>query len=514
MGTLKQTDVLIIGGGITARRAAKIIAEKYSVTLVSDGLGASPYIHGLNVPLSEEDSEELFLSDTLKNGKYQNDPELASMLVKGAAAVKEEFALAFDKKEDGSYDLLKPLGSSVPRVAGIGGRTGAKVLRELSERAKYESLSDTRALSLIKVGERVVGAWLYDRKRRGHYPVFARAVLIATGGFGGIFRFSTNSSDIGGDGVAMAYLAGAELVDMEFIQYEPTVAISPTGLVGKSVITTMLFEGAVMRNALGERFMDERVGKDELSLGIAKEIARDGGTHLGGVYYDMTEVPTEMLTGKYKDYYQRYKNQGIDISKTPVEIAPAPHTTMGGIKIDTECKTSLEGLFAAGEAAGGVHGANRLGGNAGLEVFVFGDAAGRSIVRFLDEKLDTGTPLSLNLPSKTPDEPYDARCEREELLEILDDALGVIKCEKNLKAALGRVEKIIEKTSGAPFSFDLVRLRNDAVTVKAVITAALARKESVGSHIRSDGVLTTEEKYCIILRNENGALTVKKETLK
>lgn len=509
------SDVLIIGGGITARRAAAIIAEKYSVTLVSDGAGASPYIHGLNVPLLEEDSRELFLSDTLKSGKYQNDPLLAQTLVSGAFGVREEFSCDFDKKEDGGYDLLKPLGSSVPRVAGIGGRTGAKILRELILGKKYKELEKTRALGLIKDGESVVGARLFDRKTGTHFSVFAKSVLIASGGFGGIFPFSTNSPDIGGDGAAMAYDAGAELVDMEFIQYEPTVATAPRAVAGKSIITTMLFEGAVIRNKNGERFMDERVGKDALSAGIYREILRGGATKTGGVYYDMTGVPEEMLLGKYRDYFERYEKCGIDIRRTPVEITPAPHTTMGGIKIDSECKTCLVGLFAAGEAAGGVHGANRLGGNAGLEVLVFGDIAGKSIVRFLDEKLNTGA-TSDGFPElcDAKDVPFDTSAQRALLDGICKNTLGVIKSGDALRKAAECVGGVIRSSLSVKNSFNALRLYNDALTVKLVITAALARTDSVGSHIREDCTDGSGERYSIILKKENGDTTTKRQVIR
>ena len=512
MGALNHTDVLIIGGGITARRAAKIISERYSVTIVCDGLGASPYVHGLNVPLGDDDSQELFYSDTLESGKHQNDKALVRALTEGAEAIKREFYDDFDRKPDGSFDLLKPLGSSVPRVASINGRTGAKILRDLSSIPGCSIIENARALELIKDGETVIGAYIYDKAKALHFPIYARAVLIASGGFGGIFRFSTNSSDIGGDGVAMAHLAGAELTDMEFIQYEPTVAVYPSALVGKSIITTMLYEGAVMRNASGERFMDERVGKDELSLGIAREILRGSATENGGIYYDMTAVPYDMLTGKYKDYYQRYKNQGINISRTPVEIAPAPHTTMGGIKIDTKCRTNIDGLFAAGEAAGGLHGANRLGGNAGLEVLVFGDLAGRSILEHLDNGLGkTPTPSH---SEECPDTPYDTTAEREELCTLLESTLGVIKCERDMLRAKGRIDEIIEKCTDESRSYDRLRLKNDAVTARAVLIAALERRECVGAHIRSDSITSGEEKYRIILQNKNGDIAVKREAIK
>ncbi len=513
MGKIISTDALIIGGGITARRAAKIIAEKYNVILVSDGSGASPYIHGLNVPLLESDSVELFYADTMESGRWQNAPELAALLTEGSLAVAREFADSFDRNSDGSYDLLKPLGSSVPRVAGIGGRTGALILAELSREKSYTELSSTRALSLIKQNGAVVGAMLYDKATGRHFPVFARAVLIATGGFGGIFRFSTNSADIGGDGVGMAYEAGAELVDMEFIQYEPTVAVSPKKLVGRSIITTMLFEGAVMRNSRGERFMDEKVGKDALSLGIYKELLNGGATESGGIFYDMTGVSEELLLGKYKDYFKRYETHGIDLRTEAVEIAPAPHTTMGGIKIDRSCRSSVEGLFAAGEASGGIHGANRLGGNAGLEVFVFGDAAGRSICAYLDEKNDEIFEFPTECCDAFDDEPIDLREEREELLSLLDDSMGVIKRGAALDHATVRVNGILGRVREYSRSYSAMRLKNDALAALIAISAAKERKSNVGSHYREDSV-DEEEKYRIEIKKNGECLDICRRPLK
>ena len=507
-----KTDFLIIGGGITARRAASIIAEKYDVILICDGSGASPYVHGLNVPLGDDDSGELFLRDTISSGRGQNSSELARALVEGSLLVKDEFKDSFDRTEDGRYDLLKPLGSSVPRVASINGRTGVNILRDLSEGKKYVELISTRALSLIKDGDRVIGARVFDKKTNSHYSIFSKGVLIATGGFGGIFRFSTNSPDIGGDGVAMAYEAGAELVDMEFIQYEPTVAISPEPLIGKSIITTMLFEGAVIRNGRGERFMDERVDKDKLSAGIYREIANGKATDNGGVLFDMTAVPEDMLLGKYKDYFNRYKRHGIDVRRTPVEIIPAPHTTMGGIRIDEKTRTSVRGLFAAGEAAGGVHGANRLGGNAGLEVLVFGDIAGRSVVEFLDSEGERTLPDTAE--ERFSDVAFDCDELCEELHEVTDNALGVIKNGEKMSEALSLTQRILTKVKALPCSYSAIRLYNDTLTVYLVLTSALMREESVGGHIREDFPQgPSNERYSIILKKVKDELTTKRQAI-
>ena len=359
-----QTDVLVIGGGLAGMCAAREAAKSCRVTLLADGGGASPYIHGINIPLATEDSVDCFIADTMKSGRQQSQKALVEKLCGESLALVDE--LPFDRTKDG-YALLKPLGSTHPRVAGIQGRTGVYILKEIEKNRKFDILRHTRAMELIKKDNSVVGARCFDTRKKLWFSITAKAVVLACGGFGGIFPFSTNSVDIGGDGIAMAYDAGAELCDMEFIQFEPTVAVAPKEIQGKSIITTMLYEGAVICNKDGKRFMDERVDKDVLSRGIWQEIKNGGGTENGGVYFDMTGVGKEMLCSKYPDYYKRYSNVGIDIAKTPVEIAPGAHTTMGGVCINTKCETTVNGLFACGEVAGGLHGANRLGGNAGLE---------------------------------------------------------------------------------------------------------------------------------------------------
>ncbi len=488
-----QTDLLIIGGGLTARRAAAIAARGMRVTLLSDGAGASPFIHGLNVPLDPADSEELFFRDTMQSGAWQNDPTLVRALTKGSLALKD--ALPFDRKEDGSYALLRPLGASVARVAGIEGRTGASLLSALRTEARYTELPQTRALSLLKEDGRVVGALCFDKKTDTHFCITSRMTLLASGGFGALFPFSTNSRDIGGDGIAMAYRAGASLRDLEFIQFEPSVAVAPKALIGKSIITTMFFEGAVIRNARGERFLDEHMGKDALSLAIARELARGGGTENGGVFFDMRGVPRELLKGKYRDYTDRYASVGIDVAETPVEIAPGAHTTMGGVMIDAACHTTLPGLLAAGEAAGGLHGANRLGGNAGTEVLVFGDIAGETALREAMQ-LPLGSPRDM----RTPDTPCDTAAGYETLHRAAKLGLGILRSEKTTERAIAMLDTLLRDLPDLPDSYSATRLRNDAITLRLAAIAAHERRGTVGAHVREDSV-AEEKRYTIILTN-------------
>lgn len=481
------TDVLIIGGGLAGLRAAQVCFNSgLDVTVICNGKGASPFVHGLSVPLSKDDSPKLFFDDTLKSGYFHNDKKLAKTLCDKSLLLLDEFE--FDKNGD-DYDLLKALGSSVPRVAFIKKNSGASVISDIEKNCKVNKLTNVRAYRLIKSNGRVCGARCFDISKKIHFTIYSKAVVLACGGFGGIFPFSTNSHDISGDGIAMAYDVGATLKDLEFIQFEPSVAVSPESLVGKSVITTMLYEGAVIKNKFNCRFMDERQDKDSLSFGIYKEIQKGLGTSNGGVYYDMTAVDKTLLTTKYANYFNRYKQVGIDISTTPVEIAPAPHTTMGGVKIDEYCKTTIDGLFACGEVTGGLHGANRLGGNAGLEVLVFGKIAGESCVKYLesfkgenyldDEIID-------DIFVDTTDIGATAK-------QLAYESLNVVRNTKTMQDALIKCNNILSSLSTDKIenSFNLIKVRNIVLTIKLTLESCLLRSYSVGS-CKIDGL----EEFC------------------
>ena len=474
------TDVLVIGGGLAGLRCAEEASKSCEVTLIADGSGASPYIHGINIPLYPEDSIELFIEDTLKSGRYLGKYSLVQKLCEESLSIAAEFE--FDKEESGKYDLLKPLGSSVPRVAGICGRTGADIISRINKNKNFKILRQVRALRLAVKNNRVLGAYCYSIEEKEWFLIRAKSVVLATGGFSGIFPFSTNTVDIGGDGIAMAFEAGAELCDMEFIQFEPTAAVAPRQIKGKSIITTMLYEDAVILNSRYERFMNEQVNKDELSLGMYREILKGNGTANNGVYFDMRKVPHELLLSKYKDYFRRYENCGIDIREVPVEIAPAPHTTLGGIKTDINCGTTVDGLFACGEVMGGLHGANRLGGNAGLEVLVFGKIAGKSASEFANKN----SAEEIFEKADFPKEKIQCTEMRVELAKSIARGLNVIRCEKDLKKLCTVSETIINATEKYKDSFKAQRLYNDALTACVSAHSALERKESIGCHNRSD----------------------------
>ena len=303
---MRTTDCLILGGGLAGWMAAReCVLAGLRPLIVQDGQGASPWVHGFNAPVHPEDSPACFLEDTLQSGQGLSTPELASALCEDALDVFEllrSLNLSFNREGDG-YQVLRPLGASHPRVVSIGNETGVAVLKTLRKEleGRVDEWSETRALRLTTNGKQVTGALCYHRKDQSFTQVAAKTVVLACGGYCGIFPVSTNKRDSGGDGVAMAYEAGARMCDMEFIQFEPSAALWPAALIGTSMITTLLFEGAVLRNREGERFMlrygpeGEKVGKDVMARRIAEEVAAGHGTKHGGVYFDATAVGRERL---------------------------------------------------------------------------------------------------------------------------------------------------------------------------------------------------------------------------
>ncbi len=376
-----MTDVLVIGGGLAGWRAAEAAVKRgASVALVANGVGNSPDIHALNVPVRADDSVERFIDDTLTSGKGACDPKLVEVLCRESVKLADEFP--FDRNADGSYKLLQPLGCSVPRCVSIDHKIGAwilaKIKRDLSDKVevihgRVTQLSRTSSLFTI-----------HHSLGDDDGTCTARSVVIATGGWCGKYAFSDNPPELRGDGIDLAVNLGAATRDMNLVQYEPTVALAPAKLRCIPVITTMLYEGATFRNRLGDEFLaDKHANKDEISRAILAEIKAGRGVD-GGVWFDATGVPREILETTYIDTVRRYASAGVDITREPMLVAPAPHTSLGGLVIDARCRvlradgSPIPGLFAAGEVTGGVHGANRIGGNAGTEVLVFGRIAGES----------------------------------------------------------------------------------------------------------------------------------------
>ena len=386
-----MVDVLVIGGGLAGWRAAEAaVAAGCSVTLVANGSGNSPEIHALNVPAGPGDSVELFIADTLRSGQGACDPALVEVLCRESVKLADEFP--FDRNADGSYKMIQPLGCSVPRCVSIGHKIGAWALAKIKRAlAGKVSVIQARVTNIIQNHSLFT---IHYSLGDDDASASARSVVIATGGWCGKYAFSDNPPELRGDGLALAQSLGAAVRDLDAVQYEPTVALAPARLRGIPVITTMLHEGATFRNRLGAEFLpDKHANKDAISRAIRAEIEAGrgvparGAPETCGVWYDATGVPREILETRYADTVRRYVACGIDITREPMLVAPAPHTSLGGVVIDARCRvlradgTPVPGLFAAGEVTGGVHGRNRVGGNAGTEVLVFGRIAGESAAR-------------------------------------------------------------------------------------------------------------------------------------
>lgn len=524
------TDCLIIGGGLSGWMAAReAVAQNLDTLMLQDGMGASPWVHGISVPVHPEDSPDVFLADTLASGQGLCDPALARALCMDAPGMLEQVqSLGLElNRENGGYQLLRPLGASQPRVVSIGNETGVAVLGALGSQlaGRVRQMPHTRALRLYVREGRVAGALAYTAQEDGGWaPIAARAVVLACGGFCRMFPVSTNKRDSGGDGAAMAFYAGAQLCDMEFVQFEPSAAVWPPQLLGTSVITTMFFEGAVLRNCQGERFMlrhgpqGERVGKDVMARRIAAEIAAGQGTAHGGVYFDATGVGKQRLEEGYASYVKRYQAVGMDLATDWIELAPAPHTSLGGVRIDENGGTTVPGLFACGEVIGGLHGANRIGGNAGLETLVFGIRAGRGAAAYARDAA---------LPSLAPSPPVaGGACiasRLSSLRENMSNALGQGASALRDGASLAKSLHILESGLGelqglagadAAEVFQRLRLENDMITALMVLKAARAREDSLGCHARADFPQKADAPYrLVIARDGAGAISIRKEDL-
>lgn len=540
--------VLIIGTGLTGLMAAAsltgLLAEdasasvehkkaKVQIELIGDGSGASPYIHGFNLPLDEKDSVQDFLTDTIAGGYGLSRPELVKCLCQDSLELLKDLEKLGVKLEmqDGKYVLLKPLGASWPRVTGSGNHTGAEIRNRLitllKEQKEVSFTMDSRVLRLDVQEKRVRGVYLWNRRLAKMEYRRADCILLASGGFCGIYPFSTNTADSGGDGIAMAYEAGIQLTDLEFIQFEPSVALYPECLKGKSVITTMFYEGAVLRNADMERFLDkaddsgsgECVNKDILSRAIYEEIQKGMGTRHGGVYFDATGVGKECLEKKYSSYVERYRKAGLDISQVPFEIAPGAHTSLGGIVIDPYARTCVEGIWAAGEITGGIHGANRMGGNAGLETLVFGKRAGKSIGLYMDteEQHNCGEE-----ERPVPDIPVCRKANkglrsealytmRKEMEDILQKDLYIIRNGEGLTKAAKRLDAMAEevKNEGGRLPvFERLRLENDLLCASLLAHSAKERTDSVGCHIRADSE-ERDSRYHVVIQKKPEGMEIK-----
>ena len=500
----KRTDILVVGGGLTGLRAAVAALEQgRKVVVLSKGPRCSAGVIGFNAAISVQDSRERYYQDIIASGQGLSQPDLAKMLADKAdsqVCYLEKMGLCFDKKTDGSYDLLTPLGCSVPRLVHKSTVTGAEeeqiFLREI-ERMGGELVTDAYVLDLISDGETVYGAMaIIDGKL---VAILSNAVIMAAGGGGGLYPVTVYPRGISGDSYAIAARAGAEMVDMEFIQFEPCCLTKPESLCGKGISTTLLNVGGQLLNAKGEKFLPRyfddlrKMQKGELSRAIFAEATACGGPCL----YDLRAVPENEIEAHCL-FYRQLIRANMDPKTTLLPIMPAAHTFLGGVKVNSELCASLKRLYAAGENLGGLHGANRIGGCAGAETITFGMVAGVNATGVADlsvieqiqaAKLADVLADNYGVGAKSNQETVSAILSK--LRETVGRNLNLIRDAQGIKAALTEIEGLSAsaETIGVETAEELINLmslKNMLLTAQMIAQASLKREESRGVFYRSD----------------------------
>ena len=510
------TDVLIIGCGVSGLRAA-LSARAYgvSVTVAAKGQGASVHYDAVNAPFGHadpRDNEDVYYQDIVRSGEHINDKGLARMLASEAIpAVREleSLGIRFDNLE-GRYIQRRVSGGSYRRalyIQDMAGRDIGNVLRKEAERQAILFLSPVVVIDLLKTEDRIAGALAIDLKHRRLLAIHAKAVVMAAGGIGHLYPFTSYPSDIIGQGATLAYRAGAELVDMEFIQFEPTGVYHPETVRGLLIPTAMFGEGGILLNKNGQRFVADSSFKTEadahkhdLDLLIAAEVEAGRGLSHGGVYFDGTAISQDVLES-YPLRQKRLTAAGIDLKRDRIEVGPVAHSLIGGVWMDSDCACSLPGLFAAGETAGGVHGANRMAGNGGAETIVFGKIAGDSAGKYAaandppsvsdDQMTRAENRFNRMYPGKGTEKPAVQEI-KSEIKRLTAADAGVIRNGKAIEAALDRLAEIKAqmpvRLAAGDFShlMQCLEVEDVALLAEIIIGAALLRCESRGAHYRED----------------------------
>ena len=520
-----EHDVLIIGaGGAGLRAAIEALAQGAKVAVVCKSLLGKAHTvmaeGGMAAAMANVDSADdwrTHFRDTMRGGKLLNDWRMAQLHAQEApdrVRELEQWGALFDRTPDGNILQRAFGGHTFRRLCHVGDRTGLEMIRTLQDRGVQQGFDvymECTITRLLKDGDRVVGAFGYWREQ-GRFVVFkAKSVVMATGGIGKAWKVTSNSWEYTGDGMALAYEAGAELKDMEFVQFHPTGMVWPPGVQGILVTEAVRGEGGILRNKLGERFMEkydpkrmELSTRDVVARSIYTEVREGRGTEHGGAYLDISQKPAEYVKKKLPSMYHQFKDLAdVDITKVPMEVGPTCHYMMGGIRVEAEtAQSTVAGLFAAGEAAAGLHGANRLGGNSLSDLVVFGRRAGLAAAAHAKTasagNIDAGQiedaarEMLAPFERKSGEGPYAIH---RELQDTMHGLVGIFRTEEDLRLARGELEKLKERA--ARVSVEGSRMFNPgwhlAQDLKAMLTvseavtrSALERHESRGAHSRID----------------------------
>jgi len=543
----REHDVLIIGaGGAGLRASLEALAQGASVGVVCKSLLGKAHtvmaeggIAAAMANVDAADNWKTHFRDTMRGGKFLNNWRMAQLHAQESpdrVRELEQWGALFDRTENG--DILQRAfgGHTFKRLCHVGDRTGLEMIRTLQDRGVQQGIDvymECTVTRLLTDSGRVAGAFAYWRET-GRLIVFkAKSIVIATGGIGKAWRITSNSWEYTGDGMALAYEAGAELMDMEFVQFHPTGMVWPPGVQGILVTEAVRGEGGILRNKAGERFMEkydpkrmELSTRDVVARSIYTEVKEGRGTEHGGAYLDISHKPAEYVKKKLPSMYHQFKELAdVDITKGPMEVGPTCHYMMGGIRVDAETtQSTILGLFAAGEAAAGLHGSNRLGGNSLSDLLVFGRRAGL----FAAEYAKRASPASIDsvqieqaekellapFSSTGAESPYAIH---RDLQEVMQNLVGIYRTKEDLQRALVELEKL--KALAAKAGVEGSRLFNPGwhlsydlramfIVSEAVTHSALARTESRGAHSRIDypNLDTVWEKKHNIIVRESGAM--------
>ena len=522
-----ECDILVLGAGgagLTAALHAADASPALSVAVVVKGLfgraGCTRMVQGgYNAVLTSPDSLEAHLIDTLNGGGWINDQELVWRLVTEAPGrvleLESRYGCLFDRNEAGRIHQKPFAGQSHDRTVHKGDLTGIEIMNRLTEQAQarpsIRALEECRAVELLRDDAgRAAGALLLDIRTGAFLTVRAPATLLAMGGGPTMYRVIACSADKAADGIALAYRAGLPLRDMEMIQFHPTGLVIPGSLMTGALLEEGLRgAGGQLRNGLGERFMTrydparlERSTRDLVSRASFLEVAAGRGTPNGGVWIDVSHLGAEVVERNFRGMVRRCRDFGRDLARAPVEVGPTAHFMMGGVMIDPDCRTAMEGLFAAGEDTGGVHGANRLGGNGVAESTVFGGIAGDVMAAFVAgramPRVSDAAVQAAAARCATPRGHGDAAevyAIQRELRDVMWERAGLVRDAEGLGVAAVSVERLAERlrAAGVPGHGtlntawqDWLNLDSQLTTARLIVASALARRESRGAHWRRD----------------------------